>query len=202
MHALMALIALAVLWIWTIQPAFAQIPDGARSYQRQYTRIARSEWGIDAPIASLAAQIAQESGWRDGLTSRVGAKGLAQFMPATAKWMNEMRPDLAGDALYSPAWSMRSQVAYMKWLRARITADDECQRMGFAFQSYNSGLGWVYKRQKLSRVPGQCFRAACNVNPGVLASNQQEAQDYPLRIEHHWAAKFRIAGWGGTSCNG
>ena len=41
----------------------AQIPDTANRYKRDLIRNARLEWGLDAPISTLAAQIHQESTW-------------------------------------------------------------------------------------------------------------------------------------------
>lgn len=188
------------LYLVSSSPAHAQIPDAARAHKREYTRIVRSEWGIDAPVASLAGQLAQESGFRDGLTSRTGARGIAQFMPTTAVWITEMRPDLEADALYSRAWSMRAQVAFMKWLLVRVRGDNECEAWGFALQAYNGGLGRVYQRQKLSRRAGQCFGVTCDINPGIHPANQKEAREYPARVEFVWAARFVNAGWGRASC--
>ena len=189
-----------VFVLWWATDTRAQIPREAQAYHREYVRIIRSEWGLEAPIASLAAQLAQESAFQARAESRVGARGMAQFMPTTAAWIEEARPDLKAHDLYSPAWSMRAQAVYMKWLRERVRADNECERIGFVFQAYNSGLGWVKKRQALSRTPGRCFDAACNINPGVLPANQREAAEYPDRIERHWAPLFVANGWGEKAC--
>jgi hypothetical protein len=56
----MLLLAILMLYIFE-GAAHAQIPREAESYRREYTRIIRSEWGLDAPVSTLAAQIAQES---------------------------------------------------------------------------------------------------------------------------------------------
>lgn len=181
-------------------PAGGQIPQEAHRHKREYTRIVQSEWGLSAPVATLAGQIAQESMFQCSAVSRAGARGCAQFLPSTAAWIGEVDDRLKGGDLHSFAWSARAQVVYMKWLRERIKADNECERMAFALQSYNSGLGWVYKRQKLSKTPGRCFDASCNINPGVLVANQLEAQEYPVRIEKRWAPRFVAALWGERSC--
>lgn len=197
---LIGAMGLVALYLLSAFPASAQIPDAARGFQREYVRVVRSEWGIDAPIATLAGQIAQESLWNCRAISRVGAQGCAQFMPTTAAWIGDVERGLRAGDPFSPAWAFRAQAVYMKWLHARIKADDPCQRMAFALQSYNGGLGRVYQRQRLSKRPGQCFGATCDINPGILASNQREAQEYPARIEFVWAARFYQAGWGNTAC--
>lgn len=67
------------------QPVGLQIPARAHQYRRVLTQQAYAQWGLDAPIAALAAQVHQESAWRPEAVSHVGARGLAQFMPATAR---------------------------------------------------------------------------------------------------------------------
>jgi soluble lytic murein transglycosylase-like protein len=198
---LAALIAAAMAVVTLLPvPAHAQIPDAARRYKHDYTRIVRSEWGLAAPVATLAGQIGQESQWDCRAVSRVGARGCAQFMPATGLWIGDVDRSLKAGDLHSPQWAFRAQAVYMKWLHARIKASDKCELMAFALQSYNSGLGWVYKRQKLSRDPDRCLGATCLINPGVLPGNQKEAQEYPERILLRHAPMYMRAGWGPTSC--
>ena len=180
--------------------AYAQIPREAETYRREYIRVCRSEWGLDAPCASLAAQIHQESGWNCQAVSRVGAAGCAQFMPATARWIGEVDRSLAGTDVFSPSWAFRAQSVYMKWLHDRVKGSVPCERMGFAMQAYNSGLGWVYKRQKMHTTPLVCFDAACTVNPGVHPANQREAEEYPVRILKRLEPRYEAAGWGLGSC--
>jgi len=55
-------------------------------------------WGLEAPVALFAAQVHQESGWREDARSPVGALGLAQFMPGTAAWIAQLYPADLGDA--------------------------------------------------------------------------------------------------------
>ncbi|MBY0466660.1 MAG: transglycosylase SLT domain-containing protein, partial [Burkholderiales bacterium] len=61
------------------KPACAQpVPAAAHKYRAELTRAAHSQWGLDAPIAALAAQVHQESGWQPNAVSHVGAQGMAQ----------------------------------------------------------------------------------------------------------------------------
>lgn len=199
-HTLMGVIALAVLMILAIAPAYAQMPMEASKYKRQYTQIVRNTWGLDAPIASLAAQIHQESGWNCSAVSHAGAKGCAQFMPATANWIGDLDSGLKGAEVFSPAWAFRAQATYMKWIVERVkVADNACERMAFAMAAYNGGLGYVYKRQKLSLAPGQCFRATCEINPGITAANQRENAHYPVRILID--IEPRYGAWGPRTCS-
>src|SRR5512134_663298 len=69
-----------------------QIPDAAWAHRGDMIRSARQTFGPEAPTATLAAQIHQESRWRADAKSWVGAQGLAQFMPTTAEYMADIFP--------------------------------------------------------------------------------------------------------------
>jgi hypothetical protein len=196
-------VALAILCILVVCAGvvYAQVPEAATKHRREYVRIMQSELGLDAPIATLAGQMAQESQFNCGARSPVGALGCAQFMPATANWIGDIDRRLKGGDVHSFAWAVRAQAVYMKWLNGRVKiAANDCERMGFALQAYNGGLGWVQKRQKVSPRPRFCFDATCKINPGITPANQREAQEYPERIEHRWAPRFELAGWGTSAC--
>lgn len=191
------LVVVAMLALAAAKSCSAQVPAAAQ-YQRMYTRIATATWGgWSAPVASLAAQIEQESGWRCTAASRVGAQGCAQFMPATAKWISGFSPSLARGLVNDPAWAFEAQVRYMRWLYDRTSGATDCERIAFAQQSYNSGEAWVRRRKVMSPTPEVCFGATCNINPGVTPANQREAQQYPVRIR--WIAPS-YGKWGRVAC--
>jgi soluble lytic murein transglycosylase-like protein len=79
-------------------PAWGQIPAQANIYRARLTREARAAWGLEAPVALFAAQVHQESGWREDARSLMGALGLARFMPGTAAWIAWLYPADLGDA--------------------------------------------------------------------------------------------------------
>lgn len=204
--------ALAILWLHLAfvalivasctygSTAHAQpIPREAQRYQLTLKREAQLAWGLKAPVATFAAQVHQESRWRLDARSQVGAEGLAQFMPSTSNWIGGLYPGLADRAPTNPTWALRALVTYDKWLADRIHADDECQDMAFALSAYNGGLGWVYKRQKLSRQPGLCFGATCQINPGITPAAQQENQRYPELILRRYEPLY--APWGNGACS-
>jgi len=183
-----------------ISTAFAQsIPMDARRYELPLKREAQRVWGLEAPVATFAAQIHQESRWRADARSPAGATGLAQFMPATANWIGGADAGLTERAPLNPTWALRALVTYDKWLSVRIKADDDCQRMAFTLSAYNGGLGWVYKRQRLSPQPGICFGATCDINPGVTPASQRENAQYPVVILRRYEPLYRS--WGAASCS-
>ena len=115
-------LVLACALLSFVLPARAQVPQAAQQYRALLVRTAHAAWGLDAPVAVFAAQVHQESAWRPDAVSRVGAQGMAQFMPATAKWISGIDPALAARQPYSPAWALRALVTYDRWLYDRTPA--------------------------------------------------------------------------------
>lgn len=178
--------------------AQAQVPPQAQQHRLALKRNAHMLWGLEAPVATFAAQVHQESRWRPDARSPVGALGLAQFMPSTAAWMGEVDAELRGPAPANPTWALRALVRYDLWLWQRIRADDGCERMAFTLAAYNGGLGWVYKRQAASSTPGRCLGAACRINPGVSLASQRENEHYPELILQRYEPLYES--WGRGSC--
>lgn len=179
------------------------IPSAALQHERPLRREAQRVWGLNAPVATFAAQAHQESQWRPDARSPVGALGLTQFMPATAKWIGTLDQELATPAPLNPTWALRALVVYDHWLYERIQgAADHCQRMAFSLAAYNGGLGWVQKRQAIAlhsgQGPGQCLGGACRVNPGVNPAAQRENEAYPIAIFKREPIYRR---WGLGSCS-
>lgn len=190
----------ALLVLLGIGFAVAQsIPPQANEYRRELTRLSRSVWGMEAPVSSLAAQLHQESGWRRDAVSRVGAAGLAQFMPATARGIAREFGD--APAPFDPRWALLYQSRYMKQLYDDVDyATDDCERYAFALAGYNGGMGWVRRRQAMSRHPEACLYQTCEINPGILASNQRENAEYPKRILLRLTPLYVEAMWGPGRC--
>lgn len=179
--------------------ASAQVPAGAHRYQHEYVRTVRSEWGLDAPVGALAAQIGAESQWNCRAVSRVGARGCAQFMPTTAVWIGEVDHSLREGDVYSPAWAFRAQAVYMKWLHDRVKGSGPCDRMAAALASYNQGLGWTYRAQKLAGTV-QWLNGAERVNPGQSAAAFKESRAYPRRILGVLEPQYVRSGWVRGAC--
>ncbi len=179
--------------------AESPIPRAAETYRPELIRSARFSWGLEAPVAVLAAQIEQESAWNPRAVSRVGAQGLAQFMPATAEWLPSVIPSIGEAAPLSPAWALRALPAYDKWLWDRISAADAYERMAFTLSAYNGGQGWVARDKRLAAQrgldPDRWHNHVATVNAGRSAPNWRENRAYPWRILARQDAYVR-AGWG------
>jgi soluble lytic murein transglycosylase-like protein len=80
----------------------------------------------------LKAQIKQESRFNPSAVSKVGAKGLAQFMPSTWQEWGQ------GQDIYSPAANISAQARYMAYLVKQFNGDTDK-----ALAAYNFGIGNV-----------------------------------------------------------
>lgn len=180
----------------------AEVPQAAHKYRGELTRNARLAWGLNAPVATFAAQVHQESGWQSDAVSRVGAQGLAQFMPATASWIGGIFPELAARQPDNPTWALRALTTYDRWLWDRIAAENDCERMAMVLSAYNGGLGWLLKDKALAQASsgirtrwwGQVER----FNAGRSQASFAENRGYPKRIIKTLQPAY--AGWGVGVC--
>lgn len=199
------LVIVLLAWGLVAGEVFGQIPVDAGKYKRDLTRNARLVWGLDAPIATFAAQIHQESGWRSDARSPVGATGLAQFMPKTADWISGLFVALQDNQPSNPAWAIRALVEYDRWLYDRVPyAANHCERMAFVLSSYNGGLGWLLKDVELTRAQGRdprrWFGHVEHHNGGRAPWAFKENRGYPSRILIDLEQRYRNDGWGIQSC--
>ena len=96
----------------------------------------------------LKAQVKQESQFNPVAVSKVGAKGLSQFMPKTwREWSHSLnKPDADP---FNPEDSIYFQAAYMSWLRKVVyTHLSEQYRedlLEWTLAAYNWGVGNVLR---------------------------------------------------------
>lgn len=178
----MCLVAIAICVI--PDTCFAQtIPTAAVRHRMDLVRASREAWGLNAPVAALAAQVQQESGWNADAVSRVGARGMAQFMPDTARWWCERMQTPAEACMPSnPVWALRALAGYDKWLFDRVQGDTEFDRMWAAMRSYNGGLGhWLAEAKYAAAHSRTAVDAACG-RASRATMHCAENLGYPRRI--------------------
>lgn len=150
----------AALWLLLApchQPGFTDRYDAAirRAVAHHWPVEARAYW------CRLKAQLVEESSLAPTARSRVGAQGIAQFMPGT--WRDAVAgAGLSPDASpYDARAAIRGAAWYTAWLRGRWTEprSERC-RQNLATASYNAGLGSILAAQRRSRAagrPGICW---------------------------------------------
>jgi membrane-bound lytic murein transglycosylase F len=138
---------------------------------KQYAK----EFGFDWRL--ILAQIYQESRFDPESKSRVGARGLMQVMPRTAK-AHGFDPDKLKD----PEHGIQAGVEYLDWLRDRFSTETDVRdRMWFALASYNAGLGHVRDARTLARKKGW--------NPNKWFDNVERAMLLLSKPEYHKKSK-------------
>jgi soluble lytic murein transglycosylase-like protein len=153
-------VLIALLLALVSAAAFGQrLPPNSFQYRAILTHEARTIWGMNANVALYAAQIHQESTWNPDAVSRVGARGLGQFMPGTAQDMQRWyAPQLRGHAIYSPIWSIRALLLYdlriYNSVTPRVSEIPECDRLAMMLAGYNGGPGWVSRDRTQTRAIG------------------------------------------------
>ncbi|MDS1371019.1 transglycosylase SLT domain-containing protein [Aliarcobacter butzleri] len=137
------------------------IKIGLNEYLEYYKKAVQEFWQFEKSINNIPiehyfiAQAVQESRFNPNAKSPVGALGIAQFMPNTAK---EVGQELKGHQLFKNGFdslndiqSVYAQVYYMnKLFRSWKVERTALEKFELALASYNAGLGNILKAQKLS----------------------------------------------------
>jgi soluble lytic murein transglycosylase-like protein len=163
-------------------------PCWPRGFTDRYDRPiqqAVKRWWPDIPVWKLwKAQLYQESRLDPAAVSPAGARGLAQFMPAT--WSDIARDlDLRGsphDDIAIDAGAYYMAKLRQTWRRDRSAAE----RNELAQASYNAGAGNILKAQRYCGG-ARLWPAVRECLPLVTgARNAHETITYVQRIQRWW----------------
>lgn len=112
---------------------------------RQYSGICNWDWRL------LAAQAYQESAFDPQAVSYMGAMGLMQLMPSTAKDMG-----VSLDDVFNPEQNVRGAVRLINRLDSHYAdIHDRDERINFILAAYNAGPGHVDDARILARKYGK-----------------------------------------------
>lgn len=172
---------LPVLWgllisesSWALQSSF---PD---KYDFKITKACKRFLpGVDCRL--YKAQLFQESRLDPNAVSPVGARGLAQFMPATWAEVSEaIGQGNASPHMVSPA--INAGAYYMARLRRtwRIMRPD-ADRHSLALASYNAGLGNMLKAQSVCNE-AVLYSDIVECLPSITGHHSDETKTYVKRI--------------------
>jgi soluble lytic murein transglycosylase-like protein len=138
-------------------------PVNAGQYQAAINASA-NKWGIDPRL--LTSQLFHESGFRSDAVSPAGARGIAQFMPATAKQYGVDPND--------PNQSIDGAAHMMKDLMQKYNGNTQLALMGYNWGDKNvdkwlQGKGWQVPQETkdyVKRITGQDIQ-----NPNAPTQN-------------------------------
>jgi endonuclease YncB( thermonuclease family) len=99
-----------------------------------------TQYGIDPGILRTQANI--ESAFNPRAVSPVGAKGIAQFMPATGREFGL----LTDEDFFDPEKNIRAQAQYMRQLLDRYQDRGPADQLKYALTAYNAGMGNVERK--------------------------------------------------------
>jgi membrane-bound lytic murein transglycosylase F len=123
----------------------------------------------------LAAQAYQESRFKPDARSWVGAVGLLQLMPGTARQFGVQNP-------LDPEDNVQGAVKFLRWLDKywddRIP--DESERLKFVLASYNCGAGHVDDAQRLTEKYGGNPQSWEDVSYWLLQKSTQQYSTDPV----------------------
>ena len=195
------ILAMAILAIsgFSCTAQAAGSPAQAERYRRDLIRSARYVFGMQAPVAVLAAQVHQESGW-DANARSAYASGLAQFTPGTARDMARLYPrELGKAAPLNPGWALLALCRYDKQLYESMSfAATEADRWAFTLSAYNGGPGWIPRDRAAAKAqgldPARWWGNVERANGGRAPQFVRENRDYPHKIIVVHQPRYRI--WG------
>lgn len=185
------------------KPPAVRVPEASAMYRRWIEQAVAEEWGIDGSPARLAAQLHQESSWNPHARSAVGAEGLAQFMPSTARWIAVAFPDKLGDFdPQDPQQAALAAAVYDGWLASRNPGAGQCSTWSFALSAYNGGETNLRREQALADKAGRNRRRWSGNVADMRARSigaWRENRGYVQRILLVLEPAYVDAGWSGQA---
>ena len=214
-YGLLAVMLFAALLSCVAPPAHAAEPapraikvaPASALYRHRVEQAVARAWGVEGSAARLAAQLHQESGFRADARSHVGAQGIAQFMPGTAKWIATVYPDDLGRFdPWNPQQAILAAALYDRWLFDRVapygaTPLERCSRWAFTLRGYNGGERALSRERKLALAAGADANHWKAVEPFRARAEwaHRENTGYPRRILLVLEPAYLAAGWTGVA---
>jgi membrane-bound lytic murein transglycosylase F len=117
----------------------------------------------------IVSQMYQESRFNPKAKSRMGARGLMQIMPKTAK-------RYGSKDLFDPTYNIETGVTYLSWVRDRFPSKVlPSEKLFFSLAAYNAGHGHVRDAIRLARQKGwDSTRWFGNVEKAMLLLSKRE----------------------------
>lgn len=200
----LAVAAPAIAAVPKPKPKAIGVPALSVGYRIKIERAVTSEFGLRAPVAEVAAQLQQESGFNPKAQSPY-AMGLAQFIPSTAKWLPTICPHLGDIDPWDADQSIKAAACYDAWLhRNAKNAASACDRLAFMLSDYNGGTGWRIRDQAAAAKAGRdstVWFDHVETSRTRSAAAHKENRAYVRRILLELTPRYMADGWpGGEAC--
>lgn len=186
-------------------PAAMAIPPGAYKYHALLMQAWQYHFQFREPEVGFA-QVHQESRFDCTAVSRQGSLGCAQFMPMTAKWINDIIPAAiratcpsSSGCPMDPRWALTALVEYdfLLWQRGAWAANRR-ERWAFTLASYNGGTAVTGAERKACSASQGCnptryfdhVERFCGA-AGRSAAACGENRNYPRTILDRWAPMYK-----------
>ena len=140
-------------------------------------------FGNKFPYWYAVGQIKQESSCRSDVTAFDKGQGLAQFMPATSKYIQGLMKESLNP--YNAKDSTKMQAFYMYKIHSE---DNWSKKLFITYQIYNGGKKLIvneFKRSKeldWQKMKNQCRRNKVKLNNGKILDLCEVNYDYSKRI--------------------
>lgn len=159
-------------------------------YDDTFKRYSKRYFGPAFDWRWFKAQGMAESNLDSAATSRVGARGVMQLMPATYRAIQSKRPEFG--AIDDPEWNIAAGIMHDRYLWKlweRKVSQEE--RFNFMFASYNAGEGTIGRAADSARVaagvPTPAWEHVEQVAPRVPRWRYRETLGYVRKIDANYA---------------
>lgn len=133
-------------------------------------------------------QLWQESRLQPDAVSRVGAEGIAQFMPTTWPEVREGMhyPDSASPL--EPYWAIPAAAWYLRqqWNKWKSQPRSPMDRLRLAWASYNAGAGHIIEAQQLAHGALDAKTILSRLREVTGEANAHETLEYVRLIEEYY----------------
>lgn len=180
----------AALLVASALPAAAQHGPGRKDerYDPIFRKYSKRFFGVAYDWRVFKAQAMAESNLSPDATSKVGARGLMQLMPATFREIQSKNPEL--DSIDHPEWNIAAGICYDRTLW-KLWSDPATleDRRAFMFGSYNAGRGTLLRAQDTARernLDHAAWESIEAVAPAVRGWRWRETLGYVRKIEENY----------------
>ncbi len=179
---------LVILAILAPFPAWAfERYNQVKKFDPYFSKYSKRYFGPGFDWRLFKSQAIAESRLIANATSRVGAKGIMQIMPATFEEIKQKHPMIKGTR-EQPRWNIAAGIYYDRtiwnlWKAKRPPAD----KINFMFGSYNAGKGNILKAQKIAVKNGlnpNLWDSIEKVLPDTTGRHSKETIGYVKKINH------------------